>query len=62
MIARMDNAPLLAPSSTADGRTVVDELPRRIDVLPGEAELVAQHLLDAIDALLTNFHNQRRKA
>lgn len=48
----MITAPPLAPSSTADGRTVVDELPRRVGVLPGEAELVAQHLLDALDALL----------
>lgn len=36
---------------TADGRTVVDELPRRNNLLPGEVQLVVQHLLDTMDAL-----------
>lgn len=30
----------------------VDEPPPRIDLLPGELELIAQHLLDSLDALL----------
>ena len=34
-----------------DGRTVVDELPCRLGVLPGEVDLVAQHLADALGAL-----------
>lgn len=46
------NAPFLR--SEVCGRAVVDELPWRIDLLPGEAELVAQHLLDALDALFAN--------
>ena len=35
-----------------DGRTVVDDLPCQLGVLPGEVDLVAQHLLDALDVLL----------
>lgn len=33
------------------GRVVIDELPRIIGLLPGEAELVAQHLLAGLDTL-----------
>ena len=46
------NAPFLR--SEVCGRPVVDELPWRIDLLPGEAELVAQHLLDTLDTLFAN--------
>ena len=35
-----------------DGRTVVDELPRRLGVLPAEVDLVAQHLLGDVETLL----------
>lgn len=35
-----------------DGRLAVDELPARVALLPGEVELVACYLLNALDALL----------
>lgn len=40
-----------APARVPDGRIVMDELPVRIAVVPGEADLVAQYLRDIIDAL-----------
>lgn len=46
---------ITAPEHAArvvDGRTVVDDLSCRLGVLPGEVDLVAQHLLDTLDALL----------
>lgn len=33
------------------GRVIIDELPQKIGLLPGEAELVAQHLLAGLDTL-----------
>lgn len=34
-----------------NGRIMIDELPEKIGLLPGEAELVAQHLFDSLSAL-----------
>lgn len=45
-------AEALSDHRAAGGRIVIDQLPRQVGVLPGEADLVAQHLLDALDALL----------
>lgn len=44
---------VVAPSNCREigGRVVIDELPERVGLLPGEAELVAHHLLDSLDAL-----------
>ena len=47
----MNTAPHLA-KRIVDGRTVVDELPRRVGVLPGEVELVAQHLHGVLREML----------
>ena len=46
------NTASLSAERNVDGRTVVDELPRRVGVLPGELELVAQHLLEVLQELL----------
>ena len=48
----MIGPPRPVTKSCVDGHTFVDDLPRRVALLPGEVELVAQHLLDALDALL----------
>ena len=48
----MVGPPRLIPRFCPDGRSIVDGLPRHVELLSGEAELVAQHLLDALDALL----------
>lgn len=41
----------LAPRTAPDGRIVVDELPRRFGILPGEVDLVAQFMMCSVDAL-----------
>lgn len=46
-------------SAVVDGRVVVDELPPRVGLLPGEVELVAQHLLDALDAIFAGGSSPR---
>ena len=40
-----------------DGRVVVDDMPTRIAKVPGEVDLVAQHMMDVLDALYGRGRN-----
>ena len=59
MVLRMDD--VSSPRQhIVDGRLVVDDVPARVVLLPGEVELVAHHLLDTLDALLSGKRSSIR--